>query len=582
MVLRPGRPQIAVAESDGLGRYRVSAWDYEEKKKLFTLGFRDAAAFVNYSAGGSFLITAQSGGAGVVFVEPETGRVLASPALSGRTVFAATGRSERSMICYFPSGSVSYWDIEKGGEIQAFNVPSGITSPLLLGNNRFLAGFDSSGLLVLDAVSGSVVTRNSGIRDGQLFTGNPESTEFICLVSTAQTSGSPADSEIYHFYINGSGGLETRNRRTVPSRYPRITAGTVISDSEAALGTAEGSVLIFTQTGGVRVMNARNQLRITEAASSAGAIGFITGDSRLGFIPLDYKRLDAGTALNLNDSGAYTRISSGSDTDGVFILWRPDNGRTFPLIKALSGRPESGGGTETFIPTVSFRFPLRAVSVFRDRCLFLNSAGELSVINRQTGELLFTFTSSGAQDADFIDENNVLIGRSAGAGGAAFLKINTETGETVPLAYPAAIGGQVYRGGSGAVYGAAINRDGANFKTSVVSLDTSHPARSKILADYPGEDIQFSMAESGGVFAASLGGDGAVIYRLTGTQVLERTPGLPVRILGGSDWFIVLDAEGNIAWHDPRTGKVIAVLRLYENEWILETGAHTVRGRVGG
>ena len=64
---------------------------------------------------------------------------------------------------------------------------------------------------------------------------------------------------------------------------------------------------------------------------------------------------------------------------------------------------------------------------------------------------------------------------------------------------------------------------------------------------------------------------------------LERSPGLPLKILDGGRWFILLDTEGNITWHDPGTGKILALLRLYENEWILETFGKEgtfIRGRV--
>jgi hypothetical protein len=541
MALRPGKPQIAIAERDEIGLCRISAWDYETKKNLFTLGFQDTVSSINYSAAGGFLMITWSGSTGIARIHPETGQALKSPeALSGQAFFAATGRSERNMICYLSSGVISYWDLETGNEIERFTVPANISSPLLLGNNRFLTGFDALGLLILDAVSGSAVTRNAGMQNGVLFTGAPESTEFICLIPNEGPSG--GSSTIYHFYINGSGELETKNRRTLPSNLPGITAGTVVSSTTAALGTAEGNVLIFSQSGSVRVMNTRNQLRITDMASSSQAIGFITEDSRLGFIPLDYNQLDSRNTLSLQDSGIYTRITSDNEADSGFLLWQSDNTRSFPLIKTLTGRPESGVAADTFIDKVTFRFPLRSVSVYRDRYLFLDLVGNLSVTDQKSGELKFTFTATGAQDADFIDENNILIGRSAGAGNTAFLMVNIETEETVSLAYPAAIGNQVYRGGSGAVYGVAINRESGNFKTSVVNLNTTNPAQSKLLVDYSKENTRFSMGESSGVLAASIGGDRAAIYRLigngqntvAGAQPLERTPGLPVRILGGS------------------------------------------------
>ncbi|MDR2103736.1 MAG: hypothetical protein LBP42_06510, partial [Treponema sp.] len=80
MVLRPGKPQITLIESDGLGFYRISAWDYELKQRLFTLPFRDSVSYINYSAGGNFLIAARNGRTGVVFIHPETGEIINSPA----------------------------------------------------------------------------------------------------------------------------------------------------------------------------------------------------------------------------------------------------------------------------------------------------------------------------------------------------------------------------------------------------------------------------------------------------------------------------------------------------------------------
>jgi WD40 repeat protein len=38
---RPNSPHIAMIESDGMGLFRISAWDYLQNKKLFTLRFKD-------------------------------------------------------------------------------------------------------------------------------------------------------------------------------------------------------------------------------------------------------------------------------------------------------------------------------------------------------------------------------------------------------------------------------------------------------------------------------------------------------------------------------------------------------------
>jgi WD40 repeat protein len=587
MILRPGKSQVAVIESDGMALYRISAWDYEGMKNLFTLNFRDPVAYINYSGAGNFLLAARSGHNGIAFIHPETGAVLESPdSLTGQVSFAATGRSERTMICYFSSGILSYWDLELKEESRRFEVPSNIVSPVLLGNNRFFTGFDSQGLVVLDAVSGSIILRERGITGG-IIAGNSESSEFICISSLAEAlrSGLPPDPAVlYHLAITNSGRLETRNRRQVPSGLPQISAGAIASPSSAALGTADGRVLVFNQDGSFRIMNVLNQEQITEAAASSKTLAFLTGDSKIGFLPLDYTLIDSRNVLHLNDAGPYTSIASDPGKDSPFLLWQSGNTRAFPLVKTLQASPESGATVDGFIDKLTLRFPLRAVSMLGDRCLFLDAVGNLSVLDYTTGELIFTYSAPGSQDAVFINEDTFILGRSAGTGNSPFLTVNIVTGETVPLAIPAVVGSKVYRGALGTIYGGIISRNGNSFDSSLVVINTSNPSQSRTLAGYPGEDTQFAIAEASGFLASSLGGSGAILYRVSDFQEarsLERSPGLPERILSGP-WFIQLDTEGNISWHDPRSGRLLALFKLYKDEWLLEHSGRTIRGRVSG
>ncbi|MDR2482260.1 MAG: hypothetical protein LBD08_01360, partial [Treponema sp.] len=141
IALRPGAEQAAVAENDSLGRCRVSVWDYRGKRNLFTLPLRDPVSYLCYSAAGNFLIIARSGRNGVLFLHPETGEALpglpAPEGLDSSVSFAATGKSERTMIVYSPLGSLSYWELDSGTEIRRFPVPPNLAPPVLFGNNRF-------------------------------------------------------------------------------------------------------------------------------------------------------------------------------------------------------------------------------------------------------------------------------------------------------------------------------------------------------------------------------------------------------------------------------------------------------------
>ncbi|WP_169312620.1 WD40 repeat domain-containing protein [Leadbettera azotonutricia] len=578
MALRPGKAQVTLVESDSLGLYRISAWDYEQKKNLFTLRFRDSISYANYSAAGNFLMVARSGRTGVAFINSDTGEVLKSPQeLTGTVAFAATGRSERTMISYMPSGVLSYWDLESGEEIRHFNVPSNISSPVLLGNNRFFAGFDSSALVVLDAVSGQLILRESSIPRGTIIAGNNELSEFVCLA----VSGNSAT--LYHLNISNSGNLETKNRRPVPSNLNQVSAGAVISDNSVVLGTRDGQVFVFNGNGSSRVMNTHSQLRLLDASVSGSALAFIAEDSKLGFIPLDYAKLDSKNTLRLQDASPYTHVSSDPAANSGFLLWQSSNTRSFPVIKTLSGQPEYGNTQDAFIDKVTLRFPLRSVAILKDRFAFLDSVGNITVTDQKEGRLVFSHTSSGAQDAAFIDENNMLIGRSVGTGSTAFLIVNVATGETVPLSIPASIGAEIYRSSSGNLYGGILSQNQNGYQTSVLIINTANPAQSRKLIEYSSEDTKFTMAEAQGYLATSLGGDRASLYRTTGNteaRPIERSDGLPQSILEGERWFIVIDTEGNICWHDPRTGRLLASFKLYGDEWVLEKGSSTIRGKV--
>jgi hypothetical protein len=546
----------------------------------------------------------------VVFINPETGEILRSPEnLAGPVSFVATGRSERTMISYSPLGALSYWDLESGKEIRYFSVPASINSPILFGNNRFLGGFDTRGLVILDAVSGKEILRDGRISRGTLFPANTDRAEFLCL------SVSGRSIELYHYGISTTGRLETQNRtgpsvRLIPDDMSFVTTIAEISgagsagSAQHALGTSDGRVYLLSPSGTSRPMASTEQIPVREAAASGPVLAFILEGDLTGFIPLDYTALRAGSPVYLTSAESYTRIvsdpgnnangRSGKNTGtsvspGTFLYWQDNNQRSTPVIKTVTPGASQASFREssrTSLDKFSMPFPIRSASILGDQALFLDSAGNLvvfsleSIDSTETGTMVFSFSSAGALDAAFLDPWNIIIGRSAVSGNTPFLRINITTGETVPLAYPASIGVRLYRGGSGAMYGAAIDESGDTMKTVILRLNPSNLPQSVRMVEYQGEDTAFGIAENAVAMASTIGGDGALLYGGQGFVSFERSPGLPVRLINGGNRFIAIDEEGNISWHDGVTGELLALLRIYKNEWVLRTKDGNTRGPV--
>jgi hypothetical protein len=568
MVLRPGKPEVALIEQDDSGLYRISAWNYKTKQKLFIRFFKDPVSYINYSGGGNFLIVVQESRTGVFFIHAETGDDTHTPLnVRGIITFAATGRSERTMITYVSSGFLSYWELESGKEIRRLSVPPTILSPVLLGNNNFFAGFDSNGLVILNALSGDIIARDPVVFPGILVPDTSEVLEFLCY-----SAGRAA-----YFSLTPKGGLE-QTRWLAASVPGGITSAASIGKTPV-LGSADGKVWSFDQRGSIKVMDTAEQMTLQDMAVSGGVLAFIGETNSLGFLPLNYTAIKNKGIIRLEGARNYTHIipepERNPDEPGKFILWRSDGGTEYSMIEDIP-IPIMDNVSDTEITSRTALIPalppgesLLSVSMLMDQVLFLDTGGNITVTS-PAKEKEIPFFSQGALNVVFLDYENIIISRSTGTGGSPFLKVNIPSGETVPLDYPSSIGLRVYRSLAGALYGGVAVLVSGNVKTGIVKLDIARPDRSVLLMEYQGEDTGFDMVECNGTLASTLGQDGALMYQSGDMVPFERSPGLPVRLFGGTNYFLALDKDGSITWYDSENGKRLALLRLYNKEWFLE------------
>jgi len=563
LTLRPGHSQLAVIESDGLGLFRISAWDYATYKNIFTLRFKDPVTSIGYSAGGSFLIATRSAQNGVVFLDPETGKQRQTPAdLAGPVIFAATGRSERTMITYSPQGLLSYWDLASGSRLKNLAVTPRLADPRLFGNNRFLTGTTADGLVVLDAVSGAAVGTYP-LSPGALVV--PRSTEDRRLRT----------------FDSGYGGVIPRDFTVYPDGTLRFLASygasslplptsALATESGYAVGEPNGGVRFVSETGYFTSPGAGTRLRVREAAVSEATLALLTVDG-VALAPADFDLYKNGDPLEFMSVGAgYTTLTP-LPVLGRFILW--EKGGAAPPVRL------SAAGTSA-IPGIPAAAALRTIDALADRTLYFDSAGTLTVVDADTGEQLFVFSSVGILDAVFSDRHTLLLARSAVGAETPFLWVDIDTGETVPVDYPAKAVVRLYRSATDRLYAAVITAAAGGIKTGILRLNRQDIQASTALVEYLGEDGNPQIRESDGSVATNLGGDGATLYGSRGFQSFERRAALPTRILATDSRFILLDADGGLAWHDPGLGKVLAELRIEADTWYLEKKGTVISGPV--
>ena len=577
MAGRPDRPEVALIEADGLGLFRVSAWDYRQRRNIFRHEFRNPIVHVSYSMGGSFVIVGGAGATGLVFIDSESGEVLPSPAdLGGTVALAVTGRAERNVMLYLSSGFISYRDLDSGMETARFNAPANLSSPVVFGSNRFIAGMGAlgGGLLVVDAVTGNVVARDAAVPAGALLCSSNGA--LYVLINRAEGA------ELRRKAVNQFGHLVTLATSMLPfSGGERFTAISAY-DGEIALGTFGGSLIVSRPESDSRELAAGARTRIIDAAVSGGTIAILGEDGAWGFIPLEYSALANGSRIRLERGGAvYSRVTPFALDDGFsehFIFWQHRNAQTPPSIRSAVADPRAPG-----LEGLSFQFPLRQVASYGGRAMFLDVAGNVSVVAplEEDGPV-FGFSSVGLLDGAFIDRNWLIMGRSAIMGGTPFLSINTVTGETVPLAHPAQVAVILRPGSLGDIYAVTVSPQPGGAVTSVLRIDPANVAESERIAYFEGEHSRLSFAQTPAGLATNVGEESASVRPPADASsdglLLERTPGFPYRLFEGGRNVVSLDRDGNLAWHDSQSGRLLAIFRLHPESWSLQTQRGIARG----
>ena len=588
VVSHPQKDEICIIESGGLNNYRISAWNYSLKRRLFSVFSAQPVGFINYSGGGNFIIASGLNGDTLSMLDSVTGRIISTADIpAGNVSFAMTGRSERNVLIYqsehdeYParagySGQILYYDIDSHAVTGSFQAPGNLSNPVIFGNNRFLAGINSDGLLLVDAASGETFDTIANMNRNVLLC--PVDDGFYSLRQSGTTAA------LNRYSIDRNGKLVSSQQLSL-SLSSADSVSAIAHNGSVVFASSQGNVLFLDRQNRLIASDHNFQTRITEIAGGEETIAFLTENGDLGFIPLDYRLIQRSASYTMTQKRGYTKITpvsiSGEDR---FILWQTDNTRDAPQLLGMNQQ-----ANQRELDFLRGRFPMLSISVLNNRILTLDTGGNIAI--RSTESLSssasssradFTFSFVGAIDSSLINNEYFVVSRSAINNNSPFLFVNIRTSETVPVSYPAQAGLTVFSGSLGNVYAEAVERDNNGIKTTVVSLPPVSSAGARTgsavrIFEYRGEASHLSIAESNRNLAVACGSEGAVIFADNNNINMERTNGLPVKLLGYERFFLSLDSEGNVAWHDNRTGLLLAVFNLNGNRWTL-SGERVISG----
>jgi outer membrane protein assembly factor BamB len=481
--------------------------NYWTKTPLYSLNFEDRINYIDYTAGGSFLIVITGGQGAIQILDSRTGRE-ARPPIAVQAVFAAASPSERTLVVYSPAGRLTYWNLQTGRQTAECPAAASFYDPIIFRNYNLLAGWVNNELLVINATTGRTLIRDQAIPRGRLLPVAWDDEKFAV--------SSPNGVTVYA--IDSSGGL------VADTEFPTIADGGETSAAVAVadgfyLGTENGGLIRLEQQGGAAAFSTGVQIRVTDALVSDGIIHYITASGSRGQMPAAYDAILNGAAVPLPD------------------------------------RPRTGSAAG---------FP---VSALNGKQIYLEAQGPVVRTADNETELLSVFLPLTI-DADFADDENIVVVGMLPTGVSSLQLINIATGETVPIDLPGDIVLKIHRGKSGSLY-VSTNTGG---KTRLIKLDLNNPRQSRRLVEISFEDDIFDLAEAGNALVTNMGSTTVDFYDAARGNLLfsgERTGGMPTHIIDGGTSVIIIDEEGSLAWLDRATGRIQAVMRIYADEWEL-------------
>lgn len=566
LAVNPARHEIATFETDNINTFKITAWNWETDKRLFTRDLSESPLFMKYSPSGNFLVYGVTDWRSLNFLDSSTGKALSYfQGGIGIVSNVIISESEKSIMTYSPSGQIEYWNLENGTLKQTYRTLPNLTAISFTPNNRYLIGAYNDNLVMVDLVGGKTVASMPlpGIQDTSL---DPSSNE---LAVYSDGDNGPTLS----LFSLGGGFAELGSAFDAPKApitdMVFVDGMLVASDQDGALINQRPYFMPTT-------FGANNLLQINDIAVDDNEMVLASPHHILSLGTNFFGIADALQASSVS----FTTIPNPYDeptgvmslNDGRFVLWNTGG-------QSGSYRIYDGSGLGSAIG--DFPAPFVDVRDAGNRLLTLDTQGTINLLDIATGVSTFSYTAFGLQSVAYVDPQKIIAGRSqTGALNTALLQINPVTGETVPIPDSSIVVFDLaYDSMNRELYTLDIENSSSGTSTVLKAHQLSTLDRGEPMLSYPGEDHSSGLAidSSANSVFSSLGFSGVKeISAATGESTnLEPSDHIPRKLLVHGDWVISLNTDSTVTVWNRTTGKRMLDLYLFKNlSWaaILSSG----------
>ena len=561
IALNPAGPEIAVVEQHGASSFRLSVWNWRDKKKIFSIRLEELPYHLSFSPLGTYVLYTGSNYKSLYVLDASTGRVL--PYINegfGIVTALIMSPTEKTLMTYQPSGSIQYWDLRENTRKQSIPCVPNLTQISFTQNLRYMFGYKENYLYLVDLVSGKTVTYQytNPIISSSF---NPLNGEAGFLIDRQGQS-----QELLFIDTNSS----SLNSRTIPlsgRAFQRILY-------------RFNSVYLCAEDGVISILDTRYQIFSQFPDNRLAAISDIAVND-------NHLLVAAGKTIHVFGSSFFSSQNTDAEPSDLsdrqfnnpfdgpvglerlemdnFIIWSKSEPGSYVFFNADYGVVAK--------PYLSFDSPFQGLESDENSILVLESGGKIHMIDRQRNEIIYSYESYGLTSA-VLDGTKIIAGKSRQTGfQSSLIIIDTVSGETVPVFDSNLISYSLLMAPDRkTLYSIGFENVQGAVKTVLKSHTGASFGREQRLLQFEGEDFSadFRVDSDSSTVYTTLGQEAITAVGRNGVRVFEERDHVPRGLRLNGRFLYVLNKDYTVSVWDTAEGGKIAELYIFRDDnWIV-------------
>ncbi len=571
LAVHPTEPRAAVIESDGISIYRLSVWDWEENRRVFSRNMEALPLYFSFSPGGSFLAYSVADWESMTILDSNTGS--RPPYLKNGFGIVSAFRissSESRILVYLSSGSIQYRDLRLGNLVQEYRTLADLEQISFVSNNRFMIGLTDDTLVAIDLLSGVDVdsVRVPGIES---YTVDESSSVINCLV------GPDADDEsstLQSFIFSRNSFRSRFSRYSLPDDY---SSNFIEVERTMYTGTGSGEIMYQPYSSSNFRLFSRNRLLQIDDFDASNSL-MIASPSTIMTLYADYlfrpgDQISESVITYTQNNPLNAPVSVHPLGDGAYVILDTSS----PVGRYQVFSPVEGA---VGLPISPYSAPILSLETRDNLMLTVDSAGRIQLFDHLSQSFVFETQVRGIKTAVFAGPDSIVAaGRRSQTLQTSKLLIDTVTGETVPFNDTSIqTFSLAYDPSSRTLYTLSLEGTTTSPRTVLSSFSGSIFERSETLYTIPERALYADMSVDSGTLFLTSAGTNKVLYARAGRLMhAEENDNIPVKVEVIDNWIIGLNRDYSLTAWDRLTGEVMVNFYLFENlSWAAVTKAGQV------